>query len=1514
MSAGAVLQLLPTQAAVAPGGEAQITLNVTNSGDIVDRFRVTMEGVPEDWYVVDVASVPLFPGQTKSVHLTIRPPAGATTAAGLRPIAVTAVSEADDQERASVELSLTVLGAGALQFTVSPARASGRKALFRAKLDNQTNAPITCALAAKDGEDGLHLQPDTDGTMTIPPGDQRTVTFAVRPVHRETIGEPHPYDIEVWVVSQGKAVDDAPNPALLRRVNFTYTPPISALAVPLWLRRFPRWLLLALLLLLLLLVALGGARTSSARHVSTPPKLPTPVKLPSRGPTVAVLTPILPPAGTIKSLGVTALPNGDTRLTWATSNAAQVVLNDHVVDPSGQETLHLTGPRTLVLQVISARGTFAQSIVLQSAHIQAPGSGTGEPKKLPVVKQFTQTLGPTADDPLLTWRVLAATQVSLDGHKVAPGGQRSVPAGRAVYTLRAVNGYGTVRSILEVTGNGAIRQGPTTLAAIRSPKIKSFTIQTPSGGRSATVRWRTVGAHLVLLNGKRVGLGGVLAIGSPQAGQAFVLTAQDGYFTNQITLRMTGNGGAPPAQTFALRLPKIQSFGTSGSGGVTWHVVSAQQVTLGGQTVSSTGQAPIPTGATVIVLEATNDVGTVRKVLTVSGPVPIPTNTPVPVANPPTAVPDTPTAIPAAPTATENPSETPTTTGTVANTATRTGTPRRPHTGTATRTATNTNTSTRSADISGRIFTVTRTLSPTPSPTPKGSVTYTVTGTPTATRTFTQTSTSTATGTGSRTITETRTGTRTPTLTPTASVSRTATHTRTRTPTASPTRTPTHTRTRTATATHTPTHTDTPTPTSTVTPTDTDTVTATHSPTRTSTPSLTDTDTPTATETNSATPSITPSITPSNTVPVPVVPPSINVKPNPLILTLQPLPNPFPGSTDTYAFSGTIVITNSGPGTLPGPISITLPAIADPQFSVVPGPTNPCSATTNLALGTNCQASVYFSGCYNGTAPSTALNILAPNAANGTQQIPVSISDPQGVGLCDRQTGPSLQISPNPAAVGSTVTVTGTGYTPFESVTVTISNSATGCETTTVATLQAGAPFTLTGTANAVGAFIVPDDDCTVVPTDGETTNAGTTVKVSLTGVQSGLVTSTSLVIPPTLAGITLIPPSAPTTAVLTGTGFAANEPVSFDFSHFIGEDTISDAVYTGNADSNGSVTITTPLSPGDTSGFYDVIATGLASDFSAEANVDVPSSAIYTVALPAGTNGGNFTLTFNGDTTAPIPFNATAAAVQDALNAPAMTDVAAAGGVTVSGDNDGPYTVTYNVAGPEPTGAQPAPTGNGAGLTGAASSGTVVANGTPEVDTLSETATGGTYTLTFGPNTTPAAIPFDASIAAISTALNALPSVITAGGVGVTGGPLPGTPATITFNLNGPQGGISVNPLGLTGGGAAITTTAGTLTNPSADTVTLGPGTSGGSFTLTADGNTTLPIAFNATADTVALNINVVDGSGNPVTATGGPLPGSPVSITYSAPGPHPAITGNFSGLTGESGGITVTTVSDGG
>lgn len=106
--------------------------------------------------------------------------------------------------------------------------------------------------------------------------------------------------------------------------------------------------------------------------------------------------------------------------------------------------------------------------------------------------------------------------------------------------------------------------------------------------------------------------------------------------------------------------------------------------------------------------------------------------------------------------------------------------------------------------------------------------------------------------------------------------------------------------------------------------------------------------------------------------------------------------------------------------------------------------------------------------------------------------------------------------------------------------------------------------------------------------------------------------------------------------------------------------------------------------------------------------------------------------------------------------------------------------------------------------------------------------------------------------------------------------------------------------------GGSTTASPAGTAWTPTAEvqTLTITGAPIGGTFTLSFFSVQTLPIPYNATAAQVVASLSAIAGIGSGgITGTGGPLPTTPVVLTFAgnnAPGAQPLILAQSTGLTG--------------
>lgn len=219
----------------------------------------------------------------------------------------------------------------------------------------------------------------------------------------------------------------------------------------------------------------------------------------------------------------------------------------------------------------------------------------------------------------------------------------------------------------------------------------------------------------------------------------------------------------------------------------------------------------------------------------------------------------------------------------------------------------------------------------------------------------------------------------------------------------------------------------------------------------------------------------------------------------------------------------------------------------------------------------------------------------------------------------------------------------------------------------------------------------------------------------------------------------------------------------------------------------------------------------------------DALTNEVQTVTIGHSPTGGTFTLTYSGQTTSGIAYNASAATVQAALEALSNISV---GDVAVTGNAGGPWAVKFTgaLAGTDVA----LMTASAASLTGgdAAITITTLNNGSTgqsevQVVTVNGGPSGGTFTLSFGGQTT-GTIAYNASAATVQTALRALSTI---GGTNVAVSGSAGGPYTCTF-----QNSLASTPLPLISGNAAGLT--GSSLNATITTVT--PGVTGQDLVMT--------------------------------------------------------------------------------
>lgn len=182
-------------------------------------------------------------------------------------------------------------------------------------------------------------------------------------------------------------------------------------------------------------------------------------------------------------------PGGSTVLSWSTSGATNVSLNQGIgpVSPTGTLTVVLSATTTFNLTATNSIGS-----VSASTTVTVVQSG------LPII---SFTASPTAVSPsgtsTLSWSVTGATNVSIDGGigSVLASGTRAVTVTNNItYTLTAGNSVGTSTATVTII-----------ISAIPLPVIISFTADRttvpPGGSTAVNFSWNIPGADHITING-----------------------------------------------------------------------------------------------------------------------------------------------------------------------------------------------------------------------------------------------------------------------------------------------------------------------------------------------------------------------------------------------------------------------------------------------------------------------------------------------------------------------------------------------------------------------------------------------------------------------------------------------------------------------------------------------------------------------------------------------------------------------------------------------------------------------------------------------------------------------------------------------------------------------------------------------------------------------------------------------------------------------------------------------------
>ena len=191
-----------TEVRLDPGDEVVIPLQIHNTGDIVEGYRIEVVGAPSSWALVDPPTVSLYPGSSTTATVTFRPPRSHAVPAGQQRFGVVVTPTEHPDEAVVPEGVIEVLPFLETVAELVPHTSQGRRhGRHQVAVDNRGNVPVTALLEGVD--DGNRLDVRTSPpAVTVNPGEALFADVRVTPRRRLWRGSPVTFPFAVVVSPQ----------------------------------------------------------------------------------------------------------------------------------------------------------------------------------------------------------------------------------------------------------------------------------------------------------------------------------------------------------------------------------------------------------------------------------------------------------------------------------------------------------------------------------------------------------------------------------------------------------------------------------------------------------------------------------------------------------------------------------------------------------------------------------------------------------------------------------------------------------------------------------------------------------------------------------------------------------------------------------------------------------------------------------------------------------------------------------------------------------------------------------------------------------------------------------------------------------------------------------------------------------------------------------------------------------------------------------------------------------------
>ncbi|MFC4639749.1 protein kinase domain-containing protein [Deinococcus hohokamensis] len=606
-----------------PGVPTELAVVLVNTGQTVDHFQLSLDGIPPEWVQNPYEEVQLNPGTQASASLTLLAPKRSESRAGEYPVTVLARSRENTSQFGKAPVTITVTPFTEVLATLAPPkRRTWRRTTYTFKLENRSNVDGVFAprLHDTDGEirliprlqDMVHLDQmgQTGGGLANPGGVVVDPTRVAHDMARQATMEARNAATRAarHIIGGEGRIRMEDLPARIALGPGETSEDTVRVRVPI------RWVGMASQHQFTIdVLDAGEAALQDPRNADRPvstaaaelhhnaliPLWLLPILLLLLGILIWLLTrpPVINQFDLVGGNTVVR-PGQPFELRWDTQNARRVEILE--LGKAGQHLVHDGSVKVPGIKQEQKYTLVARNLI----GMRRETTRTVEPRYAkPVIEVFNVSPTRVAGNQqvTVTWRVRGAEQVSItELGKVPPSGKRTLTPSRDLnLQITARNGSETASDAEAVSVIGA--------------KINVFKLspEAVTRGQSAMLSWEVENATSVAIDG----IGTVAARGqkkvSPRLSTSYVITAQGGNnSTTTANARLEVAAAAPKITQFDVTPRQVRSDGKIT---ITWRTENASSVSIqdgtSTQTVNPIGNLIVnaPAGNADIVITASND-------------------------------------------------------------------------------------------------------------------------------------------------------------------------------------------------------------------------------------------------------------------------------------------------------------------------------------------------------------------------------------------------------------------------------------------------------------------------------------------------------------------------------------------------------------------------------------------------------------------------------------------------------------------------------------------------------------------------------------------------------------------------------------------------------------------------------------------------------------------------------------------------------------------------------------------